>query len=319
MILLAQRLLMKFILNPILCWTFLSLSSAESLQVQGHRGARSLMPENTIPSFESAIQARAHVLELDLYLTSDLECVIHHDFTLNKNLCTYLDGSSIEQSSLIKNLTLAEVKQIDAGGKVNLAFPKQAHLPKTLIPTLQELFQWVKESSHPQAKKICFNLEIKRDPRFPEWTETPKMLAEKIITLVEENGFSDRTYYSSFDPEVLQAIRAKSPTAEIGFIFNEKSLQRAHPSDLKKGLDLLIQLASSLGVKTLSPDHRLIGTTIHVGELQQKGFQVIPWTVNDPTRWEELNNLNVNGIITDDPEGLISFIENADIRTQMIK
>ncbi|MBS0628576.1 MAG: glycerophosphodiester phosphodiesterase, partial [Verrucomicrobia bacterium] len=170
-----------------------SFHSLEALQVQGHRGARALMPENTIPSFESAMLAGAHVLELDLYLTSDLECVIHHDFAINKNLCTYLDGSSIDSSFLIKNLTLAEIKQIDAGGKVNVAFPKQAHVPKTPIPTLQELFEWIKKSSHPQAKNIGFNLEIKRDPRFPERTQTPEMLAEKIISVVEKNELSDRT------------------------------------------------------------------------------------------------------------------------------
>lgn len=310
---------MRSILPPLLYGTFLFFNGAQALLVQGHRGARALMPENTIPSFDSAIKARAHVLELDLLLTSDQECVIHHDYFINKNLCTYLDGSPIEEAPLVKNLTLAEVRQIDAGGQLNPTFTKQAFIPKTPIPTLTELFEWIRNSPHPEAKTIHLNLEIKRDPRSPHFSETPEVLAAKIVDLVEKNGFSDRVYYSSFDPEALAAFRKKSPNANLGLIFNEESLKAANPLDLNKGLDLLLQLASSLKVKILSPDHILLGELINVGSLQNKGFHVIPWTVNESKRWKELTEMNVDGIITDDPEELIRWLENANMRTQEIQ
>ncbi|MES2198813.1 MAG: glycerophosphodiester phosphodiesterase family protein [Chlamydiota bacterium] len=305
-------------MKSILCGTLLLFNNVQALQVQGHRGARALMPENTLPSFDAAIKARAHVLELDLLLTSDEECVIHHDYFINKELCTYLDGSLIEIPPLIKQLTLAEIREIDAGGQVNQKFPKQAFIPKTAIPTLIELFEWINNSSHSQAKTIRLNLEIKRDPRFPEWTGTPDLIAEKIVNLVDQNGFSNRVYYSSFDPDALLAIRNKSPNAHLGLIFNEKSLLIADPLDPKNGLDLLLQLASSLQVEILSPDHKLLGNLINVSFLQEKGFQVIPWTVNESERWKELTRMNVDGIITDDPEELINWLENTDIRTQEI-
>ncbi len=278
------------------------------LKVQGHRGARALMPENTIPSFDLAIKAKAHTLELDLQLTLDQECVIHHDFFINTDLCTYLDGSSIKTPSLIKDLTLAEIRKIDAGGHVNPQFTKQSHIPKTPIPTLVELFKWIKASSLPQAKTIQLNLEIKRDPRSPHFSATPEVLAEKIINLVNEHGFSDRVYYSSFDPHVLSAFRSKDSKAELGLIFDENSLKIASPLDIKKGLDFIVQLASSLKVKVLSPDHVLVGNLINVSLLQEKGFHIVPWTVNEPNRWKELTSMNVDGIITDDPEGLLHWL-----------
>ncbi len=310
---------MGSIFPSLLCGTLFFSNNAQALIVQGHRGARALMPENTLPSFDSAIKARAHVLELDILLTSDQECIIHHDYFINKDLCTYLDGSSIEKAPLVKDLTLAEIRQIDAGGHLNPNFAKQAFIPKTPIPTLIELFEWIKQSSHPQAKTIHLNLEIKRDPRSPHFSETPETLAAKIIDLVEQNGFSDRVYYSSFDPAVLAAFRQKSPKANLGLIFSEESLRAANPLDLSKGLDLLLQLASSLKVTVLSPDHALLGKLINVSSLQTKGFHVIPWTVNESKRWKELTEMNVDGIITDDPEELISWLENADIRTQEIQ
>ena len=289
------------------------MRSISSLKVQGHRGARALMPENTIPSFDLAIKAKAHILELDLQLTLDQECVIHHDFFINTDLCTYLDGSSIKTPSLIKDLTLAEIRKIDVGGQVNPQFTKQLHIPKTPIPTLRELLEWIKDSSHPQAKIVTLNLEIKRDPRSPQWTATPEVLAEKIINLVHEHGFSDRVYYSSFDPHVLSAFRSKDSKAELGLIFDENSLQIASPLDVEKGLDLILQLASSLKVKVLSPDHVLVGNLINVTLLQEQGFHIVPWTVNEPTRWKELTSLNVDGIITDDPEGLLHWLKLTEI------
>lgn len=287
--------------------------SPKDLQIQGHRGARASMPENTIPAFDFAIKARAHTLELDILMTLDHECVIHHDFFINKDLSAYLDGSLIENPLLIKDLTLAEIRKIDVGSRSNPTFPKQAFLPKTPIPTLVELFEWIKTSTHPAAKTIQLNIEIKRDPRSPEWTATPKEIADKIIQLVDEHKFSNRVYYSSFDPDVLLAIRNKNPKAELGLIFDETSLQLANPLDPKKGLDLLLQLASSLKAKVLSPDHMLLGNLIPIDSLQNKGFHIIPWTVNDTQRWEELLNMNVTGIITDDPESLVLWLETKKI------
>src|ERR1044071_8691962 len=100
-----------------------SLAAAEpprSVQVHGHRGARAMRPENTIPAFEYAIAAGVDVLELDMAVTRDNVVVVSHDPSLEPPICT---GPSTK--AVIRQLTLAEVKQWDCGAKQNPLFPKQ--------------------------------------------------------------------------------------------------------------------------------------------------------------------------------------------------
>lgn len=279
------------------------------LDVQGHRGNRTLRPENTLPSFVAAIEAGAGTLELDILVTSDNQLVIHHDFFVNKELCIYLDGTSVTEEVLVRSLTLAELKKLDAGSRINPSFPDQLAIPGTSIPTLQELFDLINTFSHPNAKKIRLNLEIKRDLRFPDWTLPPEKLADAITTQVRRNGLSDRVYYSSFDPEVLAALHKIEPTAKTAFIFCKESLEVASILQPEAGMEFLLGLASMLHVKILSPDHHMLKSKSDVLLLQKQGFSVIPWTVNDPKRWAELIEMGVDGIISDDPIGLLRLLK----------
>lgn len=290
--------------------TLLSIAGF-SLDVQGHRGSRALKPENTLPGFLSGIESGAQFLELDILVTADNHLVIHHDFFLNKDLCRYLDGKEVTQEVLIRSLSLSDLKKIDAG-KSNPSFPFQQALPGTQIPSLQDLFDLMKTCNHPNAQKIKLNLELKRDLRFPEWTLPPLDLATAITDLVEKNGFSDRVYYSSFDPEVLIAIRKANPKAQTGFIFSSQSLDVARILHPEAGMEFLLKIASFLEVSILSPDHALLQTKEDVLLLQKKGFKVIPWTVNDPKRWKELSEMGVDGMISDDPEALVQFLQKTN-------
>ncbi len=279
------------------------------MEVQAHRGNRSLRPENTLPAFSKAIEDGANTLELDLLVTSDNQLVIHHDFFLNKELCAYLDGKSISREVLIRSLTLEQVKLLDVGVKVNPEFPNQIAMPGTQIPTLQELLDLINTSFHPNAKKIRLNIELKRDLRFPEWTLPPEKLVDAVTTQVRRSGLSDRVYYSSFDTEVLAAIYKVEPSAKTGFILVSQSIEVASILNPGKGLEFLLQVASLLHVSILSPDHELLNSKSDVLILQKRGFRVIPWTVNDPKRWAELIEMGVDGMITDDPNRLVCFLE----------
>jgi glycerophosphoryl diester phosphodiesterase len=285
------------------------MAHSYAFEVQGHRGSRAVRPENTIPGFSAAIEAGANVLEFDVLVTADDELIIHHDFFVNKDLCSYLDGTSLQDSHPIRSLTLSEIKKLDGGAKINPEFPTQIQVPGTQIPTLQELFEFLQNSSHPNAKTVRLNLEIKRDPRYPEWTLSPSELAKKIVKQVKVNGFTDRIYYSSFDPEVLLAIRKEDPNATVGFIFSADSLQVARLLRPDADRDFLVKIASYLQAKVLSPEHSLLSSKQDVIALQKQGFRVIPWTVNDPARWKELIEMGVDGIISDDPKGLIDFCQ----------
>jgi glycerophosphoryl diester phosphodiesterase len=298
---------MRLICLLMLCFPLIGF--ALDLEIQGHRGTRSLRPENTLPAFSKAIEGGATTLEIDILVTADNQLVIYHDFFLNKDLCTYLDGTPITKEVLVRSLTLEEIKTLDAGSKANPDFPAQLLIPGTQVPTLQELFDFINTSSHPNAKKVRLNIELKRDLRFPEWTLPPEKLADAVITQVRRNGFSDRVYYSSIDFEVLAAVRKVDPKAEMGFIFNYQSIDVASILNPDAGLDFLIDMSTLLKVNILSPEHDLLKSTQDVLFLQNKGFRVIPWSVNDPKRWAELIDMGVDGVISDDPNGLVYFIE----------
>jgi glycerophosphoryl diester phosphodiesterase len=265
----------------------------KKIEVQGHRGCRGVLPENTLPAFAATIEAGADALELDCLLTHDKEIVIYHDFSIDPELVRNGDGSPAP-AVLIRSLSLAQIKTLDCG-KANPAFPQQKGIPGETLPTLQELFTLIRTSTDPKAKTVRLNLEIKRDPFHPEYTFAPALMARKIVDLVRANGLESRVYYSSFDPESLEAVRKVDPHARIAF--------------LKEGdLKYMIEFASLLQAQIVSPEHILLTDAEMVRDMKRLGFKVIVWTVNEPQRWQECLDLGVDGIITDYPQDLIEFL-----------
>ncbi|MCX6633324.1 MAG: glycerophosphodiester phosphodiesterase family protein, partial [Candidatus Solibacter sp.] len=118
------------VLGMIACGGF-----GQTIQVHGHRGARAVRPENTLPAFEYAIAAGVDALELDMAVTRDNVIVVSHDPELQAPVCSGPGGKAV-----IRELTLAEVRQWDCGAKQNPGFPKQQAVPGTKMPTLDEVF-----------------------------------------------------------------------------------------------------------------------------------------------------------------------------------
>src|SRR5438445_8755121 len=104
------------------------------IQVHGHRGARAVRPENTLPAFEYAIAQGVDALELDMAVTRDNVIVVSHDPVLEAPVCT-----GPVPKAVIRELTLAQVREWDCGAKANPAFPKQQAVPGTRVPTLEEV------------------------------------------------------------------------------------------------------------------------------------------------------------------------------------
>jgi glycerophosphoryl diester phosphodiesterase len=270
-------------------------------EVQGHRGMRGLYPENTLPGFEAAINAGVNVIECDILSTSDGVLIIHHDYAINKERCTHL-GEHISIAPLICMISLAEIKRYDCGC-ANPDFRSQVTIPGTCIPTLEELFVLMK--TNPKASSVRLNLEIKRDALHPEWTLESAWLAKKIVAEVKKSGLSDKTYYSSFDLEVLSEIREEDPNAEIGLLFRARGADRWLKDEIPKSI---LESAGKLQVGIFSPEHSYIKSQPQVLSYQEMGFRVIPWTVNDPNRWRELIKMRVDGIITDYPKSLLEYL-----------
>jgi glycerophosphoryl diester phosphodiesterase len=185
----------------------------------------------------------------------------------------------------------------------------QKQIPNTQIPTLDELFTLLETLPHPNAKTVKLNLEIKRDPRHPEFTEQVESLIQKIVTKVHQRGFSDRVYYSCFDPKVLSEIRKQDPNAILALIFEEQGLAFLSKITFQDPIELMIKVAKSFSASVLSPSYTLLDEKL-VQNWQKAGFLVIPWTVNNPEDWQKCVEFGVDGIITDYPKELLNSLKN---------
>jgi len=261
-----------------------------NFEVQGHRGMRGLYPENTLAGFEAAMALGVSAIECDILSTSDGVLIVYHDYAIHKNRCTYL-GEPVAQQPLIYSLSFAEIQRYECGNP-NPDFPSQIAIQDAHIPTLEELLHL--SQTYPS---VWLNLEIKRDALHSEWTAPPALLAKKILAHVKASGTADRIYFSSFDEEVLSAIRKLDAQVELALIF----------CDGERSPRNILESAQDLQVSVLSPEHSYLKNKEQVRRLQKMGFRIIPWTVNDPNRWKELIEMGVDGIVTDYPKNLMEY------------
>lgn len=269
--------------------------ASSAVEVYGHRGARALYPENTLPAFKHALEAGADFLELDLGVTKDGHLVVCHDSRLNPEIHRRIDGRPMPRPApLLQELSLAQVKGYDAGSLRHPRFPRQQLVPGTRIPTLEEVFALVAQSVHPTARRIRFNIETKIDPARPGETVGPNEFTTIAIAAFRKSGFFDRIVLQSFDPRTLELARRIAPKLTRSLLVEDAQV------------DMLVE-SRRVGAEIVSPNFHLLTPTL-VARLHAAGLRVIPWTANQAAEWEKLRDLKVDGIITDDPAGLLKFM-----------
>ena len=270
----------------------------KKLEIQGHRGARGVRPENTLPAFEYALEVGVDTLELDLHATKDDHLVVSHDHYINRSICLDSDGNKVTRDIAIRDLTLGQLKKYDCGSLVNPRFPEQKTYPKTSIPTLAEVFQLVQNSKLPRAKKVKFNIETKISEAHPQLSPAPDEFVKMILEVVERFGMKKRVTLQSFDFRTLKAAHARDPQLTLATLFEDRPKE-----SLSK---LVLEFKASI----LSPQHNWL-TVEDVKDMHKLGVKVIPWTPNTIEDWKKLIALGVDGIITDNPKQLIDYLKNS--------
>src|SRR5262245_19553289 len=266
-----------------------AIGTAGSILVHGHRGARALRPENTIPAFEYAIQAGVDVLEMDMAVTKDDVLVVSHDPLLNPELC-----KGPGPARPIRTLTLGELRQWDCGTLRNPRFPKQTPIPGTRIPTLDEVFDLASRG------KFEFNIETKIFVDHPEYTPSPENFARLVLEAVRRHGLEARVILQSFDFRTLHAIKALAPAMRLSALYEQ-------------GPDSFVEVARRAGALIVSPEKDLV-TPRKVKAAHAAGLQVVPWTANTRPEWDALVFAGVDAIISDDPAALIAYLKEKKLR-----
>jgi glycerophosphoryl diester phosphodiesterase len=258
--------------------------------VHGHRGARSVLPENTIPAFEHAIEAGADFIEVDIYATKDDVLIVTHDPTVSPTICS---GPYLKRP--IRELTLAQVRELDCGSLKNPGFPEQKPVPGARIPTLDEVLQLAPRG------KFGFNIEIKMSKTHPEYYTSPEEISRMTLEAIRKHKLDKRVIVQSFDFRPLHAMRRLAPEIRMAALFQND----------KRDFTEIAKEAG--GTPIVAPNYNLV-TKEQVDKAHKAGLQVVPWTANTPDVWQRLVDAGVDAIITDDPAALISFLKKAQLR-----
>jgi glycerophosphoryl diester phosphodiesterase len=304
----------------------LAAGCATPFDLQGHRGARGLAPENTLPAFATALAIGVTTLELDTAVTRDGVVVVSHDPFLNPDIARGPDGRWLEKRGPnIRDLDYEALARYDVGRLkpgTNYArlYPEQVAVDGTRIPKLAEVFALVERSGN---RSVRFNIETKISPGAPEESLAPEPYARKLVEEIRRAGMASRSTIQSFDWRTLQAAQKIAPAIPTVYLtVQQKFLDNVctgagagspgiaaidcQPSAWTAGFQLrdygsVPKMIKAAGGKTWSPFHDDIDAA-KVKEAHDLGLTVVVWTVNDPARIAEMLDLGVDGIISDRPD-----------------
>ena len=267
----------------------MTIPAAPKILVHGHRGARGMRPENTIPAFEYAIQVGVDFLEMDVAVTKDNVLVISHDPHINPEIC-----KGPHPGVAIHELTLAELREYDCGALRNPRFPKQQPVPGTRIPTLDEVLDLSKKGN------IQFNIETKSFPDHPELTPPPEVFSKMMLDVIRKHKLEKRVILQSFDFRTLVAMKRLAPEIRLAALWEGA----ARP---------FVEIAREGKADIISPLFSLV-TPEQVKASHAAKMEVVPWTVNTPEDWQKLIDAGVDAIISDDPAALIAYLKSKGLR-----
>ena len=309
-----------------------------TFELQGHRGARGLKPENTLPSFEVAFDIGVTSIETDVHLTRDGVPVLYHDAAVTRALCGRTLGSTSAHPTnagvFINAMKLRTMRGYRADRNPNRRrFPTQDRVVTPLAdwfaqrykldpftpPTLKDLFRLTKAYIGKPGRVLCktddrresccrliLDLELKRVPYHPEYIgdefdgEAPGLLEQTVVEAVRKAGMVGRTRVRSFDHRAVRAVRHLEPGLSAAVLI--AGTAPVHPA----------ALARSAGADTYCPDYRFLDAA-QVCACHAAGVRVLPWTVNEEADWLRLLDWGVDGITTDYPDQLALVLRERNI------
>jgi glycerophosphoryl diester phosphodiesterase len=270
------------------------------IDIQGHRGARALFPENTLEGFVAAAALGVKAFELDVAMTADGVVVVTHDSALNPDITRDASGAWLSgRGPAIYSLTRAalsgyDVGRIRPGSPTASLFPDQTPNDGARIPDLADVL-----TALPDAR---FTIEVKTNPEHPDWTASPQALTDAAVAIVDAAGAAPRIILESFDWRVQRHVRRTRPEIRLAWLTSATTIRDA--ALWWDGVSPTKSVAASVaaeGGPIWAPDH----TGLRKSDIQEAhalGLSVLPWTVNQPDDMRRLIDWGVDGLISDRPD-----------------
>jgi len=287
------------LIGLIICFSCSNLSQLKkaknTIDKQGHRGCRGLMPENTIPAFIKAVDLGVNTLEMDLVITNDNKVLVSHEPFFNHEIITLPNGEwvleSNEKELNIYKMPYSEVIKYDVGLKTHPRFPNQSKM-KAHKPLLSEVIDSVEIYAKENRKPVLYyNIETKTTPQtdgifHPE----PKKFVDLMMRVILEKKIENRVIIQSFDIRTLHYLHQNHPEIKTALLVEDFDKR-----------EFFKQIEDLGFVPTIySPAQNLVTPKL-VKECKSKGVKLIPWTVNDLKSINNLTKMGVDGIISDYP------------------
>jgi glycerophosphoryl diester phosphodiesterase len=265
--------------------------------LQGHRGARGLFPENTLEGFLAAWDLGVRAFELDAGMTADGVVVVTHDLVLNPDIVRGPDGQWLPApgppiwSLRYANLQMFDVGRLRPHSGYAAQFPAQLAMDGVRIPRLGDVL-----AALPNA---FLTIEIKTDPRKPRLTATPEKFAEAVLAVIEAAGASGRVMVESFDWRGPRYLRHQRPDLRLAWLTRPETERACALWWGRTGPAW--EAVAAEGGDTWTPAFEDL-TAEAIALAHARDLRVIPWTVNDPADMERLVTWGVDGLISDFPD-----------------
>lgn len=271
---------------------------SKQINIQGHRGARCLYPENTLKGFMEAVKLGVNAIELDVVISADKKVLVSHEAWMNEDFCSLPDGTPVEKGTGKKynlfKMVYADIKKFDCGKRKNAVFPEQKTIP-SYKPLLDELITNIElYTRENRLSPVSYNIELKTEPEDGLFNPPPHIFVGLVLDEIKKYQLGARLQMQSFDVRILRELKRKDPSVGIGLLVEDHESLETH-------LDRLGFIPA-----TYSPEFVLVDGKL-VSEVHRKGMKIIPWTVNEEEDMARLISMGVDGIITDYPDRLIKL------------
>lgn len=284
------------ILIFIVCYSINGIAQGKKIDLQGHRGCRGLMPENTVSSMIRAIALGVSTLEMDVVVTKDKKVVLSHDPYMNPEYAIPPQGISFaapnDKSFRIYEMDYDDIRKWDVGSKGNASFPNQQKIP-AIKPLLSDLIDsvesFIKSRNLPS---IRYNIETKSSPNTDGTLHpAPDEFIDLLMGVIKDAGIEKRVTIQSFDKRTLQVLHEKFPKISTSFLIG---------ASVKNNVESIV---NDLGFQPdiISPEVRLV-TPDFLSQCRKKRLKVVVWTVNDIPTIQKMAEMGVDGIISDYPD-----------------
>ena len=268
---------------------------AQEFDLQGHRGCRGIMPENSLEGFRKAIDLGVTTIEMDVVISADEQVVVSHDPFISPTFCVSEIGTPLRKKDKDKlniyTMDYDNVRMFDCGSIGNPSFPDQEKI-NTFKPLLSEV---IEQSEAQSSNSIRYNIQLKSRKSWDDvYQPSPDRFCDLVYDVIQDQIDPERITIQSFDVRILRYMKRRYPDFRVALL-----------EGMSKSADKSIE-ALGFEPEIYSPNYRFVKEKM-IADLHARDIKVIPWPVNELKDMQRMSELGVDGLITDYPS---LFIEN---------